>query len=106
MSKGSDYLSRRIEEAPLTTREELIEAVFGEDSRRAEAEVLAAMPTWKRFFTRISNSMFGPYDRAEEWIDLADAGPFVDETTVPLYQDGERVIWGSQQNPSSRINTE
>jgi hypothetical protein len=24
-----------------------------------------------------------PIPRAEEWIDLADAGPFIDETTLP-----------------------
>jgi hypothetical protein len=68
MSKeGLGDLSRRIDEAPSTTREDLVERVFGPDS-----------------------------PRAMEWVDLQDAGTYVDEMSVPIYQDGDCVIQGEQ----------
>jgi len=63
---GKENIPGRIEAAPLTTREELIEATLGPGQ-----------------------------PKAMEWVDLADAGPYVDETTVPIYSspDGSTPIY-------------
>jgi len=57
----------RIETAPNTSREHLLGVVFGPD----ESDVKGITKE--------------PVPRAEEWIDLADAGPYIDETTVPIF---------------------
>jgi hypothetical protein len=80
MSGEHKDVDARIEAAPLTSREELTEIVFSEPT----GDDLA-----------VSESI----PRAEEWVDLAEAGPFVDETTVPAATrsgngNGSRDIYG------------
>ena len=57
----------RIESAPETSREHLLGVVFGSDEHDDDGVTKNTLP------------------RAEEWIDLADAGPYIDETTVPIF---------------------
>ena len=73
MHKTHGESEARIESAPLTTREELLEAVFGEPD----------------------TALGGTTPKAMEWVDLADAGPYVDELSVPVFTTDEGVeIWG------------
>jgi hypothetical protein len=58
----------RIEATPKISREDLLDAVFGVTEQGDMGELLEPL-----------------VPRAEEWIDLADAGPYVDEMTVPLF---------------------
>lgn len=60
-------VNARIENVPDISREELLDAVFGAGEASDAKEPPPYIP------------------RAEEWVDLADAGPFVDETTVPVF---------------------
>lgn len=62
---------KRIGAAPRASREELLEAVFGEDEVKSR--------------TVLNGLLHGTAPPAAEWIDLADAGPYVDETEMPLY---------------------
>lgn len=80
MNSERKDVDARIEAAPVTPREELVEIVFAEP----EADDPAVSK---------------PVPRAEEWVDLAEAGPFVDETTVPAISgsgngNGRREIFG------------
>jgi hypothetical protein len=83
VSRKRKDVDARIEAAPLTSREDLIDAVFGPD-QDDEASVPREI---------VAKTVL----RAEEWIDLADAGPYVDETTVPLYTPNGDGPAGAQQ---------
>jgi hypothetical protein len=67
----ADDLIKRIDDAPRTSREDLLRAVLGEDKVSKQ--------------TVLNGLLYGTAPPAAEWIDLADAGPYVDETKMPLY---------------------
>lgn len=70
-SERTGELIKRIAEAPRATREELLKAVLGEDEVKSQ--------------TVLNGLLHGTAPPAAEWIDLADAGPYVDETKMPLF---------------------
>ena len=95
MSGDSKGLGSRIELAPFTSREELIDAVFGPDQDKDDPST--------------SKIAAETVPRAEEWIDLADAGPYVDESTVPLYSPngdglGGKESYGGSEQATKWIN--
>ena len=66
-----DDLLKRIGDAPRATREDLLGAVLGEKELKER--------------TVLNGLLHGTAPPAAEWIDLADAGPYIDETEMPLF---------------------
>jgi hypothetical protein len=71
MSGKKENVGARIEDAPNISREDLLDVLFSPVAAN-DANGAIKPPA-------------GVVPRAEEWIDLADAGPYVDETTVPAF---------------------
>jgi hypothetical protein len=71
MSGKEADIGSRIEDAPNISREDLLDVLFS--------------PVAANDASGANKPPSGLVPRAEEWIDLADAGPYVDETTVPAF---------------------
>lgn len=67
---GSDPVNAETE-VPSTQREDVLRAVLADDETGSDP-VRGSLPR-------------GTVPPAAEWIDLADAGPYIDETKLPLF---------------------
>jgi hypothetical protein len=84
----SESRTERIEEAPLTSSEELLDSISQADHDVGDSDGTPLKDT---------------VPAAAEWIELADAGPYIDETTVPLYRPngdgaGGEVVFANERS--------